>query len=170
MLDGGQRLAVYVEHVEAHLGKLRRYVSGTTDEEMTWRPTGIRNPLAWIVRHGADLLWAAYGRISGQPIPVNPADCGVAGSALRDVRFEPGAESPSRSAEALLAYLDRAWTTLATYLVESRQPLEAIELIVDRRTRDAWAVLDHCLADLCYHTGQASILRKLLAAERRRAR
>ena len=30
--------------------------------------------------------------------------------------------------------------------------------------------LEHFLADLCYHTGQASYLRKLLAAERRRKR
>jgi len=40
--------------------------------------------------------------------------------------------------------------------------------VVERRRQSAWAFLQHNLGDLCYHTGQASYLRKLLAAERRR--
>jgi len=164
------RLAAFAEDVECHIGKLRRYATGVTDEEMSWRPTGISNPLAWLIRHCADLLWLSYGRISGEPVPVNLAQSRIAGSAFGDVQYEPGAPPPRESAGDAIAYLNEAWATLKGHLIENAPSLGELELIIDRRRRDVWTFLEHFLADLCYHTGQASYLRKLLAAERRRKR
>jgi uncharacterized damage-inducible protein DinB len=66
-------------------------------------------------------------------------------------------------------YLERAWRTLKAYL-QHHPEWEEIELVADRRRQSTWMFLQHNLGDLCYHTGQASYLRKLLAAERRRIR
>jgi len=136
---------------------------------MQWTPPGIRNSLAWISRHCADLLWLSYARLSGEHVQVNLGTSGIARSAVEGAAFDQATQDPGPSAEEHIAYLDRAWETLKAYLRESSD-WEAAELAVGRQRQSGWTFLQHSMCDLCYHTGQASSLRKLLAAERSRAR
>jgi hypothetical protein len=163
------QLAALIHTAEFFIAKLRRYTTGVDAEEMLWTPAGIANPLAWIVRHCADLLWLSYGRIAGERVPADLGRSGIAWSAVKGATFDETVQDPGPGAEERLAYLDRAWQTLKAYL-QSHPGWEAVELVVERRRQSAWDFLLHNLGDLCYHTGQASYLRKLLAAERRRAR
>lgn len=163
------QLTAFIEVIEFFIAKLQRFTAEVSVEEMQWTPSGIANPLAWIVRHCADLLWIIYGRLSGECVPVNLAASGIAWSAVKDVTFDEAAPEPGPDAEARLAYLDQAWQRLKGYL-QSHPECEEVELVVERRRRNAWVLLQHNLGDMGYHTGQASSLRKLLAVERRRAR
>jgi len=163
------QLGAFVGAVGFFVGKLHRYTKDVSVEEMQWTPAGIANSLAWIVRHCADLLWLTYGRLSGERVPTNLGASGVAWSAVKGTAHDEAAQAPGPDAKARMAYLDRAWETLKSYLQEHPE-WEAVELVVECRRQSAWAFLQHNLGDLCYHTGQASYLRKLLAAERRRVR
>ena len=163
------QLAVFIETAEFYIAKLRRYTTGVDMTEMQWTPPGIANSLAWIVRHCAGLLWLSYGRLAGQRIPVNLGASGIAWSSVKGAMFDEAAQEPGPDAQERMAYLERAWQTLKAYL-QSHPDWEEVELVVDRRRRSAWSYLQHNLGDLCYHTGQASYLRKLLTAERRRVR
>lgn len=163
------QLAACIEIAEFLIAKLRRYTADVTVEEMQWTPAGIANSLAWIVRHCADLLWLSYGRLAGQRVPANLGGSGIAWSSVKGAAFDETAAEPGPDAQARMAYLDRAWQTLKTYL-QGHPEWEEVELVVERRRQSAWAFLQHNLGDLGYHTGQASYLRKLLAAERGRAR
>ena len=163
------QLATLIHTTEFFIAKLRRYTTGVDAEEMLWAPAGIANPLAWIVRHCADLLWLSYGRIAGERIPANLGSSGIAWGSVKGTTFDEGAQEPGPDAEQRMAYLDRAWCTLKAYL-QNHPEWQEVELVVGRRRQSAWTLLQHNLGDLCYHTGQASYLRKLLAAERRRVR
>ena len=163
------QLAGLIDAAEAYIAKLRRFTTDVDVEEMGWTPPGINNSLAWLVRHCAGLLWLSYGRLSGKRLPVNLASSGIAWSAVQGAAFDEAAGEPGPSAEEHMAYLDRAWHTLKAYLQDGRA-WEEVELAVGRERQGAWTFLQHCVCDLCYHTGQASSLRKLLAAERGRAR
>ena len=167
--NDASKVRVLIETTESFIAKLKRYTAGVSVEEMHWTPPGINNSLAWILRHCADLMWLCYGRLADEQIPVNLGDSGIAWSSVKGTAFDEAAEPPGPSAEEQMAYLMRAWGTLKTYL-KGGSVWQAIELVVERRRRSAWDLLQHSLGDLCYHTGQASYLRKLLAAERRRAR
>jgi hypothetical protein len=81
------QLTSSIENVEFFISKLRRYCDGATEEEMEWTPTGIRNPLAWIVRHCTGLFWLSYGRISGKPIPADAKASGIAWGSLNGATF-----------------------------------------------------------------------------------
>jgi hypothetical protein len=163
------RLAALVEVTESSIAKLRRYTTAVTGKEMQWTPSGINNSLAWLVRHCADLLWLGYGRVSGERVPANLGASGIAWSAVQGTPFDADAREPGPEAQDRVAYLDRAWQKLKAYL-EEHPGWEEVEVVVERRRQTGWALLQHNLGDLCYHTGQASYLRKLLAAERKRAR
>lgn len=169
MVEGTDtQLTVFVENVEFFIGKLRRYCEGASEDEMEWTPAGIRNSLAWIVHHCAGLLWLGYGRISGDRIPANLQGAGIAWGSAKGSTYDETKEEPGVGADECMGYLEDAWRTLKTYLVQHDPSWEAKVLVVDRRERNAWMFLSHNLGDFCYHTGQASYLRKLLAAERRR--
>ena len=163
------QLDAFVETTEFFIEKLRRYTTDVTVEEMQWTPAGIANPLAWIVRHCADLLWLIYGRLSEECIPANLGRSGIAWGSVKGTTFDENAPEPGPDAEQRMAYLDRAWQTLDAYL-RNHPEWQEVELVLRRRRQSAWTLLQHNLGDLCYHTGQASYLRKLLAAERRRVR
>ncbi len=163
------QLAALIDAADSYIAKLRRFTTGVDEAEMQWTAPGIGNSLAWIVRHCADLLWLSYGRLSGERIPANLAASGIAWSAVQGATFDEAAQEPGPGAEERMAYLDRAWETLRAYLRESSD-WEEVELAVGRQRQGAWTFLQHSMCDLCYHTGQASSLRKLLAAERSRAR
>jgi hypothetical protein len=163
------QLTAAIETAEFYIAKLRRYTTDVDVDEMQWTPAGIANSLAWIVRHCADLLWLSYGRLAGERIPVNLGASGIAWGAVKGAMFDEAAPEPGPDARQRLAYLERAWQTLKAYL-QSPFGWEEVELVVDRRRQSAWTFLQHSLGDLCYHTGQASYLRKLLAAERSRVR
>ncbi|MCK4570533.1 DUF664 domain-containing protein [Candidatus Bipolaricaulota bacterium] len=164
------QLTVFIENIEFSVGKLRRYCEGVSEDEMEWTPTGIRNSLAWIVRHCAGLLWLGYGRISGNRIPANLRGSGIAWGSAKGSTYDETKEEPGVEADECVEYLESAWQTLKGYLVQHDPSWEAKMLVLDRRERNAWTFLWHNLGDFCYHTGQASYLRKLLAAERRRTR
>jgi uncharacterized damage-inducible protein DinB len=154
---------------EFFIAKLRRYTTDVTVEEMRWTPAGINNPLSWIVRHCADLLWLIYGRLSEEWIPANLGRSGIAWGSVKGTTFDEHAPEPGPDAQARMAYLDRAWRTLKAYL-QNHPEWQEVELVVRRRRQSARTLLQHNLGDLFYHTGQASYLRKLLGAERRRVR
>jgi hypothetical protein len=158
-----------IETTEFFIAKLKRYTESVSIQEMQWTPSGINNSLAWILRHCADLIWLCYGRLAGEQVPVNLGDSGIAWSSVKGTAFDKAAEPPGPGAEEQTAYLIQAWETLKAYLLSGSE-WHAVELVVDRRRKSAWAFLQHSLGDLYYHTGQASYLRKLLAAERRRVR
>jgi hypothetical protein len=163
------QLAASIEAAEYHIAKLRRFTAGVDAEEMQWTPTGIANSLAWIVRHCADLLWLSYSRLTGERVAADLGGAGIAGSAVQGANFDETAPAPGPDAESLVAYLEQGWGTLKTYL-QADAGWETVKLSVGREHQSGWAFVQHSVADLCYHTGQASYLRKLLAAERRRAR
>jgi hypothetical protein len=163
------QLATLLDATESYIAKLRRFAAGVDADEMRRTPPGINNSLAWIVRHCADLLWLSYGRLSGERVQVNLGTSGIAWSAVEGAAFDEAAQEPGPSAEERIAHLERAWETLKAYLRESSD-WEEVELAVGRGRQDAWTYLQHSVCDLCYHTGQASYLRKLLAAERSRVR
>jgi hypothetical protein len=163
------RLNAFTETAEAYIAKLRRYTTGVDATEMQWTPADIANSLAWIVRHCADLLWLSYGRLAGERIPVDLGVSDIAWSSVKGATFDEAAQEPGPDAQERVAYLERAWETLEAYLRDNTDWKE-VELAVGRRRQSAWAYLQHSLGELCYHTGQASYLRKLLAAERRRVR
>jgi hypothetical protein len=159
----------FIETTEFFVAKLRRYTTGVSTEEMQWTPAGIANSLAWIIRRCADLLWLIHGRLANERISANLGRSGIAWSAVKGAAYDEAAQEPDPDAEALMVYLDRAWETLKHYLQDHSDWQDA-ELVAERRRQHAWAFLQHNLGDLYYHTGQASTLRKLLAAERRRVR
>ncbi len=159
----------FVETAEFFIAKLRRFTTGVNPEEMQWTPPGIANSLAWIVRHCGDLLWLNYGRLAGERVPANLGASGIAWSSVKDALFDEAAHGPGPEAQECMVYLERACQTLKGYL-QNHLDWEEVELVVERRRQTARTILLHDLGDLCYHTGQASYLRKLLAAERRRAR
>ena len=161
------QLSIFIENVEFFIAKLKRFTTGVNAQEMAWKPTGITNSLAWIVRHCAGLLWLSYGRISGTCVPVNFQTSGIAWGSVKNAEFDETAPEPGQTAEELIEYLDHSWQTLKEYLLQN-PTWEEVELLVDRRRRSAWVFLQHNFGDFCYHTGQASYLRKLLAVERRR--
>lgn len=163
------RLNAFTETAEAYIAKLRRYTTGVDATEMQWIPVGIANSLAWIVRHCAGLLWLSSGRLAGERVPVNLGASGIAWSSVKGAIFDEAAQEPGPDAQERVAYLERAWETLEAYLRDNTDWKE-VELAVGRRRQSAWTYLQHSLCDLCYHTGQASYPRKLLAAERRRVR
>lgn len=126
--------------------------------------SGITNALAWIVRHCADLLWLMYDRLAGEHLPVNLGESGIAWSVVKGTVFDEAAQEPGPDAQERMAYLEQAWETLKTYL-QNYPEWQEVELVVERRRQTAWHFLQHNLGDLCSHTGQASYLRKLLAAQ-----
>jgi uncharacterized damage-inducible protein DinB len=161
------QLGALVETTAYHISKLQRYVVGVNSEEMQWTPAGISNSLSWILRHCADQLWLTYARLSGECIPVNLGASGIAWSAVKGASFDQEAQGPGASAEQLSGYMAQAWQTLRAYLQSSTE-WQDLDLVVGRQRQSAWTFLQHSIGDLCYHTGQASYLRKLLTAERRR--
>jgi len=64
-----------------------------------WTPAGIANPLAWILRHCADLLWLCTGRLSGERIPANFGESGIAWSAVKGTAFDGATPEPGSGAE-----------------------------------------------------------------------
>ena len=119
-----------VRTTEFFIAKLRRYTAGVNVEEMQWTPAGIANPLAWIVRHCADLLWLSYGRLAGEQIPANLGGSGIAWSAVKGATFDEVAQEPGPDAQERMAYLDRAWQTLKAYL-QDHPGWEKVELVVE---------------------------------------
>lgn len=136
---------------------------------MQWTPAGISNSLSWILQHCADQLWLTYARLSGERIPVNLGRSGIAWSAVKGTSFDQEAQGPGASAEQLSDYVTQAWQALGTYL-QSNTEWQDLDLAVGRQRQSSWTFLQHSIGDLCYHTGQASYLRKLLTVECRRIR
>jgi len=169
MPDPTAQLAVYVENVESAISKLARYCKDVADEEMEWSPSGLRNSLSWIIRHCAALVWASYAHASGKPIPDYVRTAGVASSVIKGIVFSPiaGEKLPS-GREELHEELERAWGALKAFLEGSGGTWETQTLVFERKERTIWALLWHNVADIFYHTGQASYWRRLLAVERRR--
>ena len=66
-----EHLGYLIENIEWQMGKLLDGVRGLSAEEMNWRPEGIHNPLNWLIRHSADVLWECYGMASGAVVPAD---------------------------------------------------------------------------------------------------
>ena len=164
------QLEPFIENAEALFAKLWRYCDSATVEEMAWTPTGIKNSPGWILRHCAGLLWVTYGRMSSEPVPSSVQDSGIAWSSMKGTLFEDSEAALPQSADDCLAYLDTAWSTLREYVEEASAEWESRMIVFERKERSIWTFLSHQFADLAYHTGQASTLRKLLAVECRHSR
>ncbi|MFC2105684.1 DinB family protein [Candidatus Bipolaricaulota bacterium] len=163
------QVASFIESIDLVVAKLARYSRGVSREEMEWSPSGLRNSLCWILRHCAGLLWASLAHVSGQSIPDYVREAGIASSVLNGVTFKisHGNEFAS-DADALHSELNGAWAALKEFLTNSSHAWETRTLVFERKERNVWALLWHNMADISYHTGQASSWRKLLAGQRKR--
>jgi|GEM_PF-2889496 len=161
--------AIYIENVEFFIAKLSRFCKDVSPEEMVWSPPGVRNALSWIVPHCAGLLWASYARVFERPVPEHVKKTGIAPSLAKGVEFGRCEDAPpGTTCEACMEGLHSAWNVLREALQEDDATWESRTLTYERKERSVWALLWHTLADLCYHTGQASTVRKLIARQRRR--
>jgi len=89
---------------------------------------------------------------------------------MKGALFENHEVATPQSAEDCLAYLAAAWNAMMGYLEGASAEWMSHTIVFERKQRSAWSFLSHQLADLAYHTGQASTLRKLLTVERRHSR
>ena len=161
--------AILVENLQSAVSKLQRYARGVSDAEMEWSPPGLKNSLQWILRHCTGLLWASVAFVSGEPIPCYVRDAGIAPSALKSVAFfDTVTHRSEQTSSWLVSELEAAWRSLKELLDDSEHDWEMRRAIFERRERNIWAPLWHFMADIAYHTGQASSLRKLLSVQRRR--
>jgi len=151
-----------------------RLSKDVSQEELGWSPSGLRNSLSWILRRCAGLLWGCYAQVSGQPISEDVRTSGLAPSVLKGVQFASSEDEESSFGASdlaggdLVGQLESAWDALKAFLTGSECGWHEGTLIFERRERSIWALLWHNMADIAYHTGQASSLRKLLSAQRRR--
>ncbi len=72
-----ERLDLYIWNVEHQMDGLVDGIENLTEEQMTWIPAGVKNPLSWILGHWADLFWLAFGMLSGETLPIRPDRPGV---------------------------------------------------------------------------------------------
>ena len=100
----------------------------------TWTPPNCSGPLpavgngiGWLVRHCADEFWFCYGQLSGARVPANLNQSGfpVPAAGFRPATgrpcrwgflsfdFDRDAPGPGPTGAEHVAYLDRAWDSLA---------------------------------------------------------
>ena len=169
MSDFDLQATICIENLELAVSKLKRYTKDVSDAEMEWSPSGIKNSLSWIIRHCTGLLWVSGAYVSGQPIPGYVQDAGIAPGSLKGLEFSNATAAQSEWTRDLLrSELEAAWHSLKGLLDGSEQDWEERKVVFERRERNIWAPLWHFMADIAYHTGQASSLKKLLGAQRRR--
>jgi hypothetical protein len=159
-----EQLGYYTENMEWQMGKLLSGVQELTAEQMTWTPAGINNPLSWLIRHCADVLWECYGFASGDKVPANLRESGIPEGWLRNLTFDEHAAAPGVTGSERAAYLEEAWSVLKSYLVEHFPDwLSARVVRPPDEIKSMWWMLHHVQLDIGYHTGQASYLKMLLA-------
>ncbi|MBN2535965.1 MAG: DinB family protein [Spirochaetales bacterium] len=159
----------FVSAITLCTDKLTRYVKDLTDEELNWKPTGIKNPISWILVHLTAELCCCHSVVTGKRLLFNPAVAGVAWGGVRGLEFDKDGQLPAPPLEGDPAkHLHEAWEALRTALEGSEPEWERREVYADAKMHTAWWYLTHSLCDFAYHTGQASSLRKLIAAERKR--
>ena len=169
MSNVDSQAALCMENLELAVSKLKRYTKDVSDAEMQWSPSGIKNSLSWIIRHCTGLLWVSGAYVSGQAIPGYVQDAEIAPGALKGVEFSNATTAQCEWTSGLLrSELEAAWHSLKGLLDGSEQDWEERKVVFERRERSIWAPLWHFMADIAYHTGQASSLRKLLSAQRRK--
>jgi hypothetical protein len=160
-----EHLGYFIEDVEWQMGKLLDGVRELSPEQMNWTPEGINNPLSWLIRHSADVLWECYGMASGEVVPADLRASGIPEGWLKNLWYDENAPAPGPSGSELAAYMEQAWAVLQEYLVE-RYP-EWMSVTVVRppdQIKSMWWMLLHVHLDIAYHTGQASYLKMLLKA------
>jgi hypothetical protein len=147
--------------------KLCRYTDGLSQEELDWAPSGINNPMSWILVHLTATLWVCHALTTDTRTRVDPASAGLALGSVRGIECGT-ARLPTPAADAPTLELDQALGAFRTALEGSGPELDRPRIFADRKLRSPWWMLTHEMGDFAYHTGQASYLRKLIAARRRR--
>jgi hypothetical protein len=166
-----KRLDLYIENMEWQMGKLLGElrdlppVVQLSAEQMAWTPPEISNPLSWLIRHFADVMWETYGFASGEFVPANLSQSGIPEGWLKNLSYDKSAPGPGPTGADHAAYLERAWNALRTYLVENEPDWESVQVVrPPDQLKTMWWMLTHIQLDGAYHTGQASYLKMLLAA------
>ena len=166
-----ERLDLYIENVEWQIDKLLGELKALPPiaqldaGQMAWTPPQISNPLSWLIRHVADVMWETYGFASGSFVPANLGQSGIPEAWLVNLSYDVDAPGPGPTGADQAAYLQRAWTALKTYLLEHEPAWEAVQVVrPPDQLKTMWWMLTHIQLDAAYHTGQASYLKMLLAA------
>jgi hypothetical protein len=158
----------FTDAIDLCISKLTRFTSGLTNDEMDWRPTGIKNSLSWILTHFTALLWCCHAVITGKRIPFDPLSAGVAWGGINSLDYEKDKQVPPPPRENPVKHLSEAWTAIQNVMEGTDRSWEERQVYSDRKMRTTWYFLTQSLCDFAYHTGQASSLRKLIAVQRRR--
>ena len=161
-----EHLDYFIQNVEWQMGKLLDGVQELSVEQMNWTPKGINNPLIWLIRHSADVLWECYGMASGEVVPADLRASGIPEGWLKNLQFDENAPPPGQSGAELAVYMREAWETLKRYLVERYPDWVQVQIVrPPDQIKSMWWMLLHVHLDIAYHTGQASYLKMLLQAK-----
>jgi hypothetical protein len=161
-----EQLGYYIENMEWQMGKLLDGVRELDAEQMTWTPPGVNNPLSWLIRHSADVLWECYGIASSVKVPANLRESGIPEGWLKNLTFDENAPAPGVTGRERAAYMEEAWSALKAYLVEHFPDWQSAKVVrPPDQIKTMWWMLLHVQLDISYHTGQASYLKMLLAVE-----
>ena len=150
--------------------RLARFTSGLTLEELRWRPSGINNSIEWILTHIASQLWLCHSLVTGLPMKFNPLAAVPAYASWRGIQYGSTTQLPTPAVGDPTKKLFDAWNALKTALRSAGTNLDEHRVYGDRKWHSARWFLSCILADFAYHTGQASYLRKLIAAKRSRSK
>ena len=154
--------------------RIRETVSGTldglTDDELTFRPNGTGNSIAWLVWHlarvqdshiadaaGTDQLWTSAGWADGFALALPSTATGY-GMSSDEVALVRGV-----SAEQLTAYLEAVHARTVEYL-STLEPAD-LERVVDTRWNPPVTLaarLVSVISDDLQHAGQAGYVAGLL--------
>ena len=163
-----ERLERFIWHVERSNNNLITTAQDLNEEQLAWTPPQINNSIGWQLRHCAGEYWYSLGHLTGDRIPVNLNAFGfppVEGGLQTKLKFEFDLEEtgPGASAESHINYLNHAWETLKTFLVDNYDMWSTKTYIrSDDATGSGWWWLDHFLWDIANHSGQAKYLRKII--------
>jgi hypothetical protein len=147
--------------------KIERFTKGISQEELQWTPPGVNNSLSWLLRHLAATLWICHSLAAGSRMNWDPCEAGIQLSSVRGIDHG-SAKLPTPTAREPMKYIKEAYQRLATVFKNDNKVLEDHLVYADRKWRKAWWFVAHELGDFAYHTGQASYLRKVIAAQRLR--
>jgi hypothetical protein len=170
LLDKEPIVSGFCDDIDLCISKLTRFSKNLTTDELKWKPPGIKNSLSWIIMHLTTQILVCYALVTEKQMEFDPLAAGVALKAVRGIEFGREGQLPFPPEDEPMKLLKASWKKLRAVLEDPDQPYEHHQVYADRKMRSAWWFLIHSLSDFAYHTGQASSLRKLIIAARKRVK